>query len=325
MLTVTLFSRTDCHLCEQAKTDLQSLQSEIPHTLFEIDIDSDPAIQKKYFDQIPVVEVGVYSLKAPFTRADLMMTLGAARDAHSQNQRLAKSSPPAAVTGADRLSYWIANHWLAAVIGLFILYLGLPFLAPVLMKSGATAPAQVIYTVYSPLCHQLGFRSFFLFGEQPYYPRAIAGVDGVMTFGEATGIDESNNGLLEARRFVGSEQLGYKIALCQRDVAIYGAIILFGFVFALTGRRIKPLHWAGWLFIAIAPMGLDGFSQLFSQLGFSFINDLLPFRESTPTLRVITGFLFGFGTAWFGLPYVEDSMRETRDSLVRKFAAPVKK
>lgn len=325
MINVTLFSRAECHLCDQAKADLQSLQSEIPHALFEIDIDSDPAIQKKYFDQIPVVEVGVYRLKAPFTRADLMMTLGAARDARSQNQRLAKNPSPAAVTGADRFSYWIANHWLAAVIGLFILYLGLPFVAPILMKSGATAPAQVIYTVYSPLCHQLGFRSFFLFGEQPYYPRAIAGVEGVMTFGEATGIDESNNGLLEARRFVGNERLGYKIALCQRDIAIYGAIILFGFVFALTGRRIKPLHWAGWLFIAIAPMGLDGFSQLFSQLGLSFINDLLPFRESTPTLRVITGFLFGFGTAWFGLPYVEDSMRETRDSLLQKFAAPVKK
>ncbi len=323
MITVTLFSRAECHLCEQAKADLQSIQSEIPHTLLEIDIDSDPAIQKKYFDKIPVVEVGVYSLKAPFTRAELLMTLGAARDARSQTLRLAKN--PTAANGADKFSYWIANHWLAVVIALFILYVGLPFLAPILMKSGATAPAQVIYTVYSPLCHQLGFRSFYLFGEQPYYPRAIAGVEGVMTFGEATGIDESNTGLLEARRFVGNERLGYKIALCQRDIAIYGAIILFGFVFALTGRRIKPLHWAGWLFIAIAPMGLDGFSQLFSQLGLSFINDLLPFRESTPTLRVITGFLFGFGTAWFGLPYVEESMRETRDSLVRKFSVPARK
>ncbi len=323
MLNVTLFSRAECHLCEQAKTDLQSIQPEIPHKVFEIDIDSDPAIQKKYFDQIPVVEVGAYHLKAPFTRAELLMTLGAARDARSQNQRLAKNQ--AVVTGADKFSYWISNHWLAMVIALFTLYLGLPTLAPVLMKSGATAPAQVIYTVYSPLCHQLGFRSFYLFGEQPYYPRAIAGVDGVMTFGEATRIDESNNGLLEARRFVGNERLGYKIALCQRDIAIYGAIILFGFVFALTGRRIKPLHWAGWLFIAIAPMGLDGFSQLFSQLGLSFINDLLPFRESTPTLRVITGFLFGFGTAWFGLPYVEESMRDTRDSFTRKFPAPDRK
>lgn len=325
MLTVTLFSRADCHLCEQARADLQSLQSEIPHALHEIDIDSDPAIQKKYLDKIPVVEVGVYSLKAPFTRADLMMTLGAARDARSQNLRLAKNPSPAAATGADRLSYWIANHWLAAVMGLFILYLGLPFLAPVLMKSGATAPAQVIYTVYSPLCHQLGFRSFFLFGEQLYYPRAIAGIPGVRTFGEATGIDESNNGLLDARRFVGNERLGYKIALCQRDIAIYGAIIVFGVVYALSGRRIKPLHWAGWLFLAIAPLGLDGFSQLLSQLGLPFLGDWLPFRESTPTLRVITGFLFGFGTAWFGLPYVEESMRETRDALIQKFSVPVRK
>lgn len=325
MLTVTLFSRPNCHLCEQAKTDLQSLQAEIPHTLLEIDIDSDPAIQKKYFDKIPVVEVGVYSLKAPFTRSELLMTLGAARDARSQNQRLARKPLPATVTAADRFSYWIANHWLAMVIGLFILYVGLPFLAPVLMKAGAAAPAQVIYTVYSPLCHQLGFRSFFLFGEQPYYPRAIAGLEGVMTFGEATGIDESNNGLLEARRFVGDERLGYKIALCQRDIAIYGAIILFGFVFALSGRRIRPLHWAAWLLIAIAPIGLDGFSQLLSQIGIPFLNAIFPLRESTPFLRVLTGFLFGFGTAWFGLPYVEDSMRETRDSLIRKFAAPAKK
>lgn len=326
MITVTLFSRADCHLCEMAKTELQSLQSEIPHTLLEIDIDSDPAIQKKYFDQIPVVEIGPYRLKAPFTRAELLMTLGAARDARSQNLRLEKKpAPAAAITGADRLSYWIANHWLAVVVSLFILYLGLPFLAPVLMKSGAKAPAQVIYTVYSPLCHQLGFRSFFLFGEQPYYPRAVAGVAGVTTFGEATGIDESNNGLLAARSFVGNERLGYKIALCQRDIAIYGAIILFGLIYSLTGRRIPPLHWAGWLFIAIAPLGLDGFSQLFSQLGVSFINDLLPYRESTPTLRVLTGFLFGFGTAWFGLPYVEESMRETRDSLVKKFSAPPRK
>jgi len=147
----------------------------------------------------------------------------------------------------------------------------------------------------------------------------------VKTFGEVTGIDESNRGLLAARSFAGNEQTGYKIALCQRDIAIYGAIILFGFIFAITGRRLPPLHWAAWLFIAIAPMGLDGFSQLFSQLGIPFIDQLLPYRESTPTLRVITGFLFGFGTAWFGLPYVEESMRETRELIVKKAALVSKK
>jgi uncharacterized membrane protein len=323
LITVTLFSRPDCHLCEQAKTDLAAIQSQIPHQLLEVNIDSDPALQKKFLADIPVVEVGSYRLKAPFTRTDLLMTLGAARDAREHQERVEKSAPAASgMNRSDRFSLWVADHWLFAVNLIFIIYLGLPVMAPVLMKAGATFPASVIYTAYSPLCHQLGFRSFFLFGEQPYYPRAAAGLQGVVPFGQATGIDE--NDLLAARAFRGNEQLGYKIALCERDVAIYGAIILFGLLFALTRRRIPPLHWALWLVIAIGPIGLDGFSQLFSQLPIPFITSILPYRESTPFLRLLTGFLFGFGTAWFGLPYVEETMRETRDLLNRKFSVVVK-
>lgn len=318
MITVTLFTRPECHLCEQAKADLNALQSEIPHLLLEVDIESDPALQKRYLTEIPVVETGSYRLMAPFTRAELQMTLGAARDAKEQHQKLAASLPAGKMNGADRFSLWVADHWLFAVNLLIMIYLGLPMLAPVLMKAGATAPANLIYTAYSPLCHQLGFRSFFLFGEQPYYPRAAAGIQGVITFGQATGINE--NDLLAARAFKGTEQLGYKMALCERDIAIYGAIILFGLLFGLTGRRIPPLHWALWLVIAIGPIGLDGFSQLISQLPFPAIANILPFRESTPTLRLLTGFLFGLGTAWFGLPYVEESMRETRTLLDRKFS-----
>lgn len=322
MISVTLYIRAECHLCEMAKTELESLQSQIPHTLRIVDIESDPALERKYFDQIPVVEIGPYILRAPFSRPDLLMTLGAARDAQGQNARIEQSAPaPAPLTGADKFSLWIARHWLALVNLLLIFYLGLPILAPVLMKIGATFPARIIYTAYSPLCHQLGFRSFFLFGEQPYYPRAAAEIPGLITFGQATGIDESNAGLLAARAFLGTDQLGYKIALCQRDVAIYGAIILFVFLYALTGRRIPPLHWALWILFAIAPIGLDGFSQLFSQLGLSFLSTFLPLRESTPFLRLLTGSMFGFGTAWFGLPYVEESMRETREQLLRRFPA----
>jgi hypothetical protein len=44
-----------------------------------------------------------------------------------------------------------------------------------------------------------------------------------------------------------------------------------------------------------------------------------PYRESTPTLRVITGFLFGFLTAWFGYPMVEDSMVDTRRFMTAKW------
>ncbi len=324
MLTVTLYTRKECHLCEQVKEDLLALQSDFPHRLVEIDIESDPALLEKYHLEIPVLEVGPYRKKAPFDLADLKMTLGAARDRQDQFQRLGdeeyqkRVAKGQEISGADRFSLWMSRNYMIVINLLVMFYIGLPFLAPVLMKSGAELPARVLYTAYSPLCHQLGFRSFFLFGQQAYYPRDAAGVAGVMTFTEATGLDENN--LVEARNFLGNEQVGYKIALCQRDVAIYISILLFGIVFSLTGRRIKPLHWMAWLLIGIVPIGLDGFSQLFSQIGLDAIAALIPFRESTPLLRVLTGALFGLTTAWFGIPYMEESMRETRELMLKKFS-----
>jgi hypothetical protein len=46
--------------------------------------------------------------------------------------------------------------------------------------------------------------------------------------------------------------------------------------------------------------------------------NFLPYRESSPFLRSLTGFLFGFSTAWFGYPMVEASMAESRKIMQRK-------
>jgi uncharacterized membrane protein len=204
-----------------------------------------------------------------------------------------------------------------------LLYVGLPFLAPALMKTGVTAPARVLYTIYSPLCHQFGFRSFFLFGEQAYYPLEEAGLD-VIDFESATGItglsDPNDISRMAARRYIGDETVGYKVALCERDVAIYAAILFFGLLFGLTGRRFPQLHWSLWILLGLGPIGLDGFSQLFSQFDWPPLAAFLPYRESTPFLRVLTGFLFGFLTAWFAYPNIEETMQETRQFFVKKFA-----
>lgn len=322
MLTVTLFTRKECHLCEQAKADLQSLQEEIPHQLVEIDIESDESLLKSYLTEIPVLEAGPYRLKAPFGLPELRMTLGAARDRRGHLEQLSdpeyqrRTANAQVMSGTDRFSLWISRHYIWLIFFLFLLYVGLPVLAPVLMKARLQTPAKVIYTVYSPLCHQLGFRSLYLFGPQYFYPRSAAGVADLVNFEQATGVSEDD--LWAARQYLGSEEVGYKTALCARDVAIYGAIVLFIVIYGLTGRRIKPLHWMLWLLLGILPIGLDGFSQLFSQVGIPGLNELIPYRESTPFLRTFTGALFGFMTAWFGLPYVEESMQETRQLLVKK-------
>lgn len=330
MLTVTLYTRKDCTPCDQARADLQALQDRHPHRLVEVDITSDAALLKKYREIIPVVEVGPYSLKAPFNKQKLHMTLGAAADRRGQLQQIGGETYESRVrrgqtlSGGDRVYFWFSKNYLA-VLNLFVfLYVGLPFLAPTLMKTGVAVPAQVIYRLYSPLCHQFGFRSFFLFGEQAFYPLAEAGLPGVKTFEQVTGFQDLDNpasyARFEARQFVGNETLGYKVALCERDVAIYGAMLLFGLVFGLTGRRLPPLHWLAWILLGIAPIGLDGFSQLLSQFNWSWLASLVPYRESTPFLRVLTGGLFGWMTAWFAYPYVEESMRETREIFIKKSA-----
>ncbi len=334
MITVTLYTRKDCHLCDQAKADLKSLEEKLPHRLVLVDIDSDPALKKAYGESIPVIEVGPYKLSAPFDKQKLMMTIGAASDRRGQLDKLGREDHHdrvrrgQQVSGGDRLMYWVSRHYLGLFNLVIFLYVGLPVLAPVLMKAGADFPASIIYTVYKPLCHQFGFRSFFLFGEQAYYPLPEAKMSGVITFDQASGIQNLRSPVsltrFDARQFIGNETVGYKMALCERDIAIYGSILLFGLLFAASGRRIKPVHWLVWIVIGMGPIGLDGFSQLFSQMEWSWLVNFLPYRESTPYLRVLTGAIFGFMTAWFAYPYMEESMAETRQFFIKKFASLVK-
>ena len=104
LLNVTLYTRKDCELCEQAKKDLESLAKKFPHRLAEVDIDSDPALKQKYGEQIPVIEVGPYHLKAPITRQSLEMTLGAANDRRDQLEQVGGNKYQERVQGTDRLA-----------------------------------------------------------------------------------------------------------------------------------------------------------------------------------------------------------------------------
>jgi uncharacterized membrane protein len=332
MIFITLYTRPNCHLCEETLAQLQALNATIPHQITQIDIESDPRLLAQYGQRVPVLVVGPYNLQAPITPQDLEITLKAVQLGSQQNAKinddLASGQIDLGLTwqGADRFSLWMGKHWLAFVAALVGIYLLGAFLPAFLMKANATLPANLLYKAYSYVCHQLPYRSWFLFGEQAAYPRALAGVGGLLSFEAATGLSESTapQAIFAAREYVGDARIGYKVALCQRDVAIYAAIIFFAVLFAIwrriwPDRPLRPLHWLAWIALGIIPMGLDGGTQLLTQ----FIPDLtaiLPLRESTPFLRTLTGFLFGFTTAWFGIPYMEESFGETLRVFNRKKA-----
>lgn len=319
MLTVSLYMRQDCPLCQKAEDELNSLQELYPHRLVLIDIEQEGIT--KYIEKIPVIEVGPYQIEAPFDKKTIQMTLGAASDRKKQLENIQvethqkKIERGKEISFGDRLFQWISRRYMLIFNAFTFLYVGLAFLAPVLMNGGRVGSASLIYSVYGRLCHQLSYRSWFLYGEQAAYPREIANLPALITYEEITGNDPYD--IESAFRFRGNDQVGYKVAFCQRDIAIYGAILLFGLIFAATGKKIPSLPIAAWFILGIIPIGLDGVSQIVSQLPW----DIIPLRESTPLLRTITGGLFGFTTAWFGYPIVEEAMADTRKVMAVKFNA----
>ncbi len=323
MITVTLYYSNPCEECDEISKNLDELQQIVAHRLIRIDVKSDAALEMA-FPETPVLQIGPYQLTSPIGRQDLQAALMAARDRSSQLQAAGdlgyqqRVEHAQKLSGADRFGFWLSNHYMFIFNLLVLFYVGLPFLAPVFMKLALPGPAKVIYTLYSPLCHQLAFRSFFLFGEQFYYPRTLANLSGLISYEKITGQEVVN--LLAARSFIGNETMGYKVALCQRDVAIYGAILIFGLIFVLARRSIKSLPWYLWIVFGLVPIGIDGFSQLPGLLQ-NHLPDWVVIRESTPLLRLVTGGMFGFATAWYVYPILHETMLETRRVLIKKIAA----
>lgn len=199
---------------------------------------------------------------------------------------------------ANGLVIGMARHWLAIFNTVWALYLFTPFLAPIFMHIGWTAPAGVIYAIYSVLCHQLPDHSYFLFGPSliPQTPELVAG-----------GMTASASLFVE-RAFIGSPEVGWKVALCQRDVAIYAGVLLAGISYAFVRQRTRPLPFKLFVLLVI-PMAVDGLTQL------------IGWRESNWLLRTLTGALFGGAAVYLAYPYVEEAMQEVLESELLRQAA----
>jgi uncharacterized membrane protein len=253
-------------LFEEAKTILAAMAVRASFQVQVVDIEQNPVLHKLFAEHIPVAEFeGGTRLYWPFAPDDVLQALD---DTFRSDQGIEESERPAVsgrtrdlVIFVDKLIYRFAQHWIL-VVGLFIgLYAGLPLLAPILMASGRSGSANLIYSAYRFACHQLPSRSYFIFGQQ--------------------------------------------VAYCHRDTAIYTSLFLAIIMFAFIRHRLKPLSWKGYVAF-IAPMAIDGITQLFG------------LRSSNWQLRTITGALFGIGSAWLALPYLEEAFEDIRQSVNRQ-------
>lgn len=218
---------------------------------------------------------------------------------------------------ANSQTGWFGRHWLAIINSFLALYVLLPVAAPLMLGVGLTTPARLIYRLYTPTCHQLAFRSIFLGGDQYVYPRehaeTLVTVDSFESYVahleafHGVSLDGLGADLMVAgRAFLGTEEMGFKTAVCQRDLMIFGFMLIGGLLYGLARRRwdVRPMPLLAFVLIGMTPIAFDGFSQLFSY----FIEDW-GYRESPPYLRMATGAWFGLCTAWLIFPHIGRSMR----------------
>lgn len=242
--------------------------------------------------------------------------------------QLMRSAARERAVQANRWAYLISRHWLAGFSLIFGIYVGLPFLAPVLMKYGLEFPARIIYTIYSFLCHQLPQRSFFLFGREWTYPLA-----------EIQTVWGNTTNLMTLRQFIGTPDMGWKVAWSDRMVSMYTSILLFAWVWYPLRNKIRALSWQG-LAAFLTPMALDGFSHMVSDLagvgqGFRDSNAWLAaltnhvfspafyagdgWGSFNSLMRLVSGILFGAGIVWFSFPYLDQFFTDMETRIRLKF------
>jgi glutaredoxin len=55
MTKVVIYSKPECHLCDEAKAAIQAAGCEGEYTLEEVNIESDPELRRRYRYDIPVI------------------------------------------------------------------------------------------------------------------------------------------------------------------------------------------------------------------------------------------------------------------------------
>lgn len=219
-----------------------------------------------------------------------------------------------------RVVLGFARHWLLFVNLLVVVWVGLPWLAPVFMHVGWSNAAKAVYLIYSFQCHQLPERSYFLFGRQAMYSLA-----------EIQTVWQSTENPLILRQFIGNPEMGWKVAWSDRMVSMYTSILLGGLLYGLVRKQLKPLSF--WTFaVLLLPMGIDGGTHMvsdFAGLGQGFRDTNIWLQTITDNafstafyqgdalgsfnswMRLITGILFGMGLVGFAYPYINDSFADT--------------
>ena len=106
MIELTLYGRTYCHLCDDMKNALEPLRRGFSFVLHEVDVDSDPVLEARFDELVPVLMTGGpaaspqdvrelchYFLDVPAVQAWLAAQMARAPDTAPLPQKEAREAP----------------------------------------------------------------------------------------------------------------------------------------------------------------------------------------------------------------------------------------
>lgn len=201
--------------------------------------------------------------------------------------------------------HWFSNHWALLFNLFFLIYAGVPVLAPILLANGFPGLAGVIYRAYSFTCHQLPSHSYFIDGYQValcqrclaiYTTMGLAGI--IYTLGWFRQVSLNWPWFLLFMIPMGLD--GGSAWVSELAVVVpliwfwgLGLLLIAGILFLLR-RQNSRIPWQVYLFLLAGPLSL---------LYIMFIGP----HQSNWWLRTITGAIYGVGLIWFIFPVLSES------------------
>jgi uncharacterized membrane protein len=199
------------------------------------------------------------------------------------------------------------------VVALVWLYVLVPFLAPLAYSNGYESVGWGINEFYEQFCHQRVERSVFLLGKEKPLTFYTVG-----ELKDAQVIPQVNPDPVPfqwpeyfGHDYVGNEQVGWKVPLCIRDIALYGGLALAGSLIVWWKRKNKELKVSKWTILALTlPMMIDGIAlTVISLLKLDWVPGWFIYSNLK---RIITGALFGAGIALLIIPPLFPSKKLTK-------------
>lgn len=296
-MRITVYTKPGCHLCEDTLAILDRLTPQYGLEVDEVNILDDMALYEQFKHDIPVLDIEegrLGRLKAPIDEPSLRTAFEVARRAP-----ISGGPGKGGGTGTGSGSRSVLPRRRETLIDRVVRFIGMHWLA---LACGAMG-IFVILPWLAPVFAALGWWAV----ADPIY----------------TAYAFTCHQLPERAGTV----LGYQVAFCYRNTALYGGTFLFGLLYGLT--RAREVSWLRWLrvplpvwglILLVLPMGIDGVTHMLglrdmadtamdSSFG-SFLIGSQPFSLNW-WLRIITGLLAALGMVWFAAPRMDAAIEES--------------